>query len=47
MHCNFLINLGGATASDLEALGNMVKQKVQKELGVELHWEVRKMGQKN
>jgi UDP-N-acetylmuramate dehydrogenase len=44
LHCNFLINLGGSNAADLETLGEMVRQKVRQELGVELSWEVRKLG---
>ncbi len=46
LHCNFLINLGGSSAYDLEALGDLVKQKVQQELGVDLDWEVRRIGRK-
>ncbi len=44
MHCNFLINLGGATAADIEALGETVRQRVKDSSGVELEWEIRRIG---
>lgn len=43
-HCNFLINTGGATAADLENLGNYVREKVKKTSGIELQWEIRILG---
>ncbi|HLW29039.1 MAG TPA: UDP-N-acetylmuramate dehydrogenase [Kiloniellales bacterium] len=43
-HCNFLINLGDATAGDLEALGEEVRRRVQAHSGVELEWEIRRIG---
>ncbi len=43
-HCNFLINRGQATASDLEALGELVRERVQAMFGVELLWEIKRMG---
>ncbi len=43
-HCNFLINTGGATAADLEGLGEEVRQRVQAACGVELEWEIRRIG---
>lgn len=43
-HCNFLINTGHATASDLEALGELVRARVKDTSGVELRWEVRRIG---
>lgn len=43
-HCNFLINTGDATAADLEALGELVRARVQETSGVELRWEVRRIG---
>lgn len=43
-HCNFMINAGEATASDLENLGETVRAKVLKTQGVELEWEVRRIG---
>ena len=44
MHCNFLINLGDATAADLEALGEEVKRRVFETSGVALEWEVKRIG---
>ena len=44
MHCNFLINTGNATASDLEALGELVRARVLDHSGVSLRWEVRRIG---
>ncbi|MEO0441094.1 MAG: UDP-N-acetylmuramate dehydrogenase [Pseudomonadota bacterium] len=43
-HCNFLINLGGATSADIEALGEEVRKRVQAHSGVELHWEIQRVG---
>jgi len=43
-HCNFLINDGTASASDLEDLGEAVRAKVKAETGVDLRWEVRRIG---
>ncbi len=43
-HCNFLINDGTATAADLENLGEEVRRRVKANSGVELHWEVRRIG---
>jgi UDP-N-acetylmuramate dehydrogenase len=45
MHCNFLINLGSATASDLEALGEEVRRRVMEMSGVALDWEIRRIGE--
>jgi UDP-N-acetylmuramate dehydrogenase len=44
MHCNFLINLGGATASDIETLGETVRQRVKENSGVTLEWEIKRIG---
>ena len=44
MHCNFLINLGGATAADIETLGEMVRERVKAHSGVELEWEIKRIG---
>ncbi len=44
LHCNFLINTGHATAADLEALGELVRARVFETTGVELRWEVRRLG---
>jgi UDP-N-acetylmuramate dehydrogenase len=43
-HCNFLINTGEATAAELEALGEEVRTRVRKTSGVELEWEIRRIG---
>lgn len=43
-HCNFLINLGAATATDLEALGEEVRRRVFERSGVRLEWEIRRIG---
>ncbi len=44
VHCNFIINTGSATAKDIEQLGNAVVQKVYENSGIELEWEVIKLG---
>ncbi len=44
MHCNFLINRGKATAADIEALGEEVRRRVLAQCGVELHWEIKRIG---
>lgn len=44
MHCNFLINTGDATASDLETLGEDVRARVKAHSGIDLRWEVRRIG---
>jgi UDP-N-acetylmuramate dehydrogenase len=44
LHCNFLINLGGATASDIETLGETVRKRVKETSGVELDWEIKRIG---
>jgi len=43
-HCNFLINTGNATAADLEDLGDEVRARVKQKSGVELHWEIKRVG---
>ena len=43
-HCNFLINTGGATAADLEGLGEEVRRRVFAAFGVTLEWEIRRIG---
>ncbi len=45
VHCNFIINTGSATAKDIEQLGNAVVQKVYENSGIELEWEVIKLGE--
>ena len=44
LHCNFLINLGKATAADIETLGETVRQRVKESSGVELEWEIKRIG---
>ena len=44
MHCNFLINTGEATASDIETLGETVRARVKENSGIELHWEIKRIG---
>jgi UDP-N-acetylmuramate dehydrogenase len=44
MHCNFLINLGHASAADLEALGEEVKRRVLETSGIALEWEIKRIG---
>ena len=44
MHCNFLINLGRATAADLEGLGEEVRRRVFETSGVALEWEIKRIG---
>lgn len=44
LHCNFLLNLGDATAHDIETLGETVRNKVRENSGIELKWEIRRMG---
>jgi len=43
-HCNFLINTGNATASDIEALGEDVRARVKAKFGVMLGWEIKRLG---
>jgi UDP-N-acetylmuramate dehydrogenase len=43
-HCNFLINHGAATAAELERLGEIVREKVKAQSGIELEWEIKRIG---
>ncbi len=43
-HCNFLLNLGKASAKDIEDLGEYIRQKVKENSGIELRWEIRRIG---
>jgi UDP-N-acetylmuramate dehydrogenase len=45
MHCNFLINLGGATAAEIEALGEAVRRRVKNSSGIDLEWEIKRLGE--
>ena len=44
LHCNFLINQGGASAADIETLGEMVRSRVRETSGVYLEWEIKRIG---
>ena len=44
LHCNFLINLGNATAKDIETLGETVRARVKENSGVALEWEIKRIG---
>jgi UDP-N-acetylmuramate dehydrogenase len=44
LHCNFLINLGGASAADIENLGETVRMRVKENSGVDLEWEIKRIG---
>ncbi|WP_419897141.1 UDP-N-acetylmuramate dehydrogenase [Roseomonas sp. USHLN139] len=44
-HCNFLLNLGSATAADLESLGETVRARVAAQSGVTLEWEIKRIGE--
>lgn len=43
-HCNFLLNTGGATAAEIEALGEKVRTRVKAATGVDLEWEIKRIG---
>jgi UDP-N-acetylmuramate dehydrogenase len=43
-HCNFLINTGDATAEQLESLGEEVRRRVRAHCGVDLQWEIKRVG---
>jgi UDP-N-acetylmuramate dehydrogenase len=44
LHCNFLINLGAATAADIESLGETVRSRVKQSSGIDLEWEIKRIG---
>jgi UDP-N-acetylmuramate dehydrogenase len=44
MHCNFLINTGDATGHDIETLGETVRARVKETSGIELQWEIKRIG---
>ena len=43
-HCNFLLNLGKARAADIEALGEEVRRRVLESSGIQLEWEIQRVG---
>jgi UDP-N-acetylmuramate dehydrogenase len=43
-HCNFLINADNASASEIEALGEDVRARVKAKFGIELEWEIKRVG---
>ena len=45
-HCNFLLNLGEASSADIENLGEEVRRRVKEHSGVELEWEIQRVGNK-
>ena len=44
LHCNFLINEGGATAAEIEELGETVRARVKDTSGIVLDWEIKRIG---
>ncbi len=44
LHTNFLINIGDATAADLEGLGEEVRRRVFEQSGIRLEWEIKRIG---
>ena len=44
LHCNFLINEGDATAAQIEELGETIRRRVRENSGVELEWEIKRIG---
>src|SRR5450830_111726 len=44
LHSNFLINVDGASATDIEKLGDTVRARVKAHSGVELEWEIKRIG---
>ncbi|NJM30478.1 MAG: UDP-N-acetylmuramate dehydrogenase [Rhizobiales bacterium] len=45
MHCNFLINEGGATAAQIEELGETARRRVKETSGIDLEWEIKRIGE--
>jgi UDP-N-acetylmuramate dehydrogenase len=43
-HCNFLLNLGAASGAEIEALGEEVRRRVKADSGIELEWEIQRVG---
>ncbi|MFT3995900.1 MAG: UDP-N-acetylmuramate dehydrogenase [Asticcacaulis sp.] len=46
LHSNFMINADNATAADLEGLGDTVRAEVKDKLGIDLHWEIKRIGRR-
>jgi len=46
-HCNFMINTGNASAADLENLGEELRARAKHQLGLTLHWEIKRLGEKS
>nr|WP_031230344.1 UDP-N-acetylmuramate dehydrogenase [Asticcacaulis sp. YBE204] len=46
LHSNFMINADNATAADLEGLGDTVRAEVKDRFGIDLHWEIKRIGRK-
>lgn len=46
MHCNFMINTGGATAADLEMLGEEIRTRARHRFGLDLKWEIQRIGER-
>lgn len=44
-HCNFMINTGDGSANDFENLGELARKKVRQELGINLEWEIKRIGE--
>ncbi len=44
LHCNFLINEGGATSAEIEELGETVRRRVKETSGIDLDWEIKRIG---
>jgi UDP-N-acetylmuramate dehydrogenase len=44
MHTNFLLNLGNATAAEIETLGETARKRVKENSGIELEWEIKRIG---
>ena len=43
-HCNFLLNLGNATSTEIEALGEEVRRRVEDKSNILLEWEIQRVG---
>jgi UDP-N-acetylmuramate dehydrogenase len=44
LHCNFMINTGNATGYDLEYLGETIRRRVREHSGIQLEWEIKRLG---